>query len=240
MAEIVSRFGSKKKSYLYDKFRIDRKGFLSIMSYALGGVTHRMDNMHRGHAVCVLPIDRKNRKVYLLRNARPNRAFVSFPKLRRMVARIFRDAFVNEPVEVPAEAIWIYGVAAGMIDVDKDTYEPVETPEDAAVRELAEEMGLVVTKDQLTMIHEYHPSIGGSDELITLFFADVGEDVPMVKTHGDDLEVIETLRMDWDEAFGLLHDGSFCSASGIILLQRLESEDLVQKLHIANHVNRLG
>lgn len=240
MAEIISRFGSKQKTYRYGNFRIDRKGFLSILTYAFNGLPHRMENMHRGHAVCVLPIDRKNRKVYLLRNARPNRAFVTVRKLRDMIGRLFRDAFVNEEVEVDADDIWIYGVAAGMVDIDAETHEPAESEEDAAIRELKEEMGLVVTKEQLTRTHVYHPTIGGSDELITLFFADVGEDVPMVKPDGDDLEQIETLKMDWDEAFELLHDGKLCSASAIILVQRLEAEDLIQKLHIANHVNRLG
>ena len=57
---------------------------------------------------------------------------------------------------------WSYEFAAGVIDDG-------ESPEEAAVREVAEETGYIV--DNLVSLGEFYPSFGATNEIIYLFFA---------------------------------------------------------------------
>ena len=57
---------------------------------------------------------------------------------------------------------WSYEFAAGIIDRG-------ETPEQVAVREVREETGFIT--DKITLLGEFYPSFGATDEVIYLFHA---------------------------------------------------------------------
>jgi len=229
----IGSVGKGREQLVYRQFRVERKGFLSIVSYAIDGFAHRFDMMHRGHAVAVLPVDFRTREIYMLSEVRPNKPFATLDRGRAWLRKVFADAFTakDEAFTVNAHQARIYEVPAGMIDVDPKTGEPNETPEEAAVRELREETGLVVGTDCLMAIPPYFTSAGGSTELVHAFIASLPEGhlASRAPAGGDGSEEMDILKMSWEDAYDLLAAGDIETASTRLLLYKLEIIDVKER-----------
>ncbi|MFA5853615.1 MAG: NUDIX hydrolase [Patescibacteria group bacterium] len=223
MIEQVGRVGRAPERLVYRDLKLERKGFLSLFSFALDGSTHRFDGMARGPAVIVLPVDFARRELYMLREIRPLKPFAYFARAEEALRGLLKGASI-ESYEVEAEHARLYEMPAGMIDGD-------ETPEDAAVRELREETGLIIPTTRLRRVASAFPSIGGSTELVYLFIADLPETHAQDReeARGDGGEEIEILKMGWDDAFALLEKETLGVSSGL-LLRELKVLDMQRKL----------
>ncbi|MGN0902448.1 MAG: NUDIX domain-containing protein [Succinivibrio sp.] len=111
---------------------------------------------------------------------------------------------------------WLIEIVAGIIDKG-------ETPMQAALREVKEEIGLDLTEDRMKMILEEYPSPGGISEMCTLYVADA--DLSNLEKHGgldiegEDLRVFKANR---HEAYEQIEKGRIRNAIAIIALQHLE------------------
>ncbi len=223
--QMIGRIGKAPERIAYRGFRVERKGFLSVLSYAIDGY-RRYDMLERGQAAVVLPVDFRTRELYLLAELRANKPFGTTARGRAWIRKVLRDGFTTpgETFEVDAADIRIFEACAGMIDDDPATGEPSESPETAAVRELREETGLVVGEDRLIPVGNWFPSIGGSSELIHAYFADLPEGhlESRAEHSGDGSEEIDIYKMSWDEAFGLLDAGKIVTASTGLVLRELK------------------
>src|SRR5687768_11653554 len=74
--KIVSRVGSLAEAYVISDMRLERRGYLRIVSFAVEGSRHRSECLHRGSAVIVMPVDWERGIVYLITQPRPNKALV--------------------------------------------------------------------------------------------------------------------------------------------------------------------
>lgn len=228
--KMIGRVGKAPDRLTYRDFRVERKGFLSVLTYAIDGYPRRLEILERGHASVVLPVDFRTRELYLLAEIRANRPFGATESGRAWIRKAMRFGATakDDAFAVPAAEARIFEVAAGMIDADKSTGELLETPKAAAVRELREETGLVVDESRLIPVAGYFPSIGGSCEFVHAFIADLpeGHFEARVEPPGDGSEEIDVYVMSWDEAFGLLRDGRIETASTGLLLRELMIIDL--------------
>ena len=221
MPELVCRVGRLPEKYAYDGFRLERRGFLSVFSFAVSDRKRRQELMERGAAVIILPVDRANRKLYLIEQPRHSKAFVQTPSGREAVKKIMAEGPAR-PFEAGADKALALELPAGMIDGE-------EKPAQAAARELAEETGLDVAPDRLTEIKTFFTSFGGCTETITGFIADVGDGTPRVTACGDGEETIAVWKYGWDEAFELARAGRIESGPTILMLQALELGELRAK-----------
>lgn len=228
--QMIGRIGKAPDRLVYSGFRVERKGFLSIVTYAIAGHGRRLEMLERGHAAVVLPVDFRTRELYLLAEIRANKPFGAFERGRAWIRKVMRDAFTakDETFEIAAAEARIFEVCAGMIDADKETGELVETPKAAAVRELREETGLVIDEDRLIHVASYLPSVGGSCEMVHAYIADLpeGHADAIEPPPGDGNEEIDVYRMSWDEAFDLLKKGKIETASTGLMLRELRIIDL--------------
>lgn len=228
--QMIGRIGKAPERLVYRGFRVERKGFLSILTYAIDGHGRRLEMLERGHAAVVLPVDFRTRELYLLAEIRANKPFGAFESGRAWIRKVMRDGFTmpEETFEVPAAEARIFEACAGMIDADAATGAPLETPQAAAARELREETGLVVPEERMLHVASYLPSIGGSCEMVHAFFADLpeGHFESRVPPKGDGNEEIDVYRMSWNEAFGLLKTGKIETASTGLMLRELKLIDL--------------
>ena len=219
----IGHVGKSPERLIYRGFRVERKGFLTTLSYALDGLGRRFDMLHRGHAVAVLPVDFRTREIYMIAELRSNRPFGLLASGHAWIAKVLRDGFTapEEAYEIAADEARIYECPAGMIDGD-------EPPEDAAARELREETGLVAGTDRLIRVGPHFPSVGGSSEVVHLFIVDLadGHEAARVQTDGDGSESMDILKMSWDDAFGLMREGKIETTSTGLLLRELKIIDL--------------
>lgn len=215
--ELVRSIGTRPKTYRISDCRLERAGFLSVYSFDVNGEM-RMDLMDRGHAVVVLPVDWKNREIYMIEQPRPVKAFVADREAAAMLERARRDD-VDGAVEIPAQGVAVLEMPAGMIDAG-------ETAAQAASRELREETGLVVAPESLRKIAEYYPSVGGTTERMTAFFAELPDPVVMLDANGDGHERIDTWKMTFEEAWEQMRNGRIETASSMVLLRELKIIDL--------------
>ncbi len=211
MIEHVGRIGRAPERLVYRDLRLERKGFLSLFSFALDGVSHRFDGMARGEAVVMLPVDFARRELYLLREIRPLKPFSQSPEGQASLKKLLEGA-KNPEFEIGTDAARLYEMVAGMIDKG-------ETPEEAAVRELREEAGLIVPATCLRRVASALPSIGGSTELVHLYIVDLPEThaTDRIEAVGDGGEEIDILKMSWDDAFALLKKETMGVSSGLLL-----------------------
>lgn len=223
MIEQIGSVGRVPKRLSYRDLKLERKGFLSLFSFAFDGSTHRFDGMARGPAVVVLPADFARRELYMLRQIRPLKPFAHLASAQEALRTLLAGETV-EDYEIDADLARAYEMPAGMIDGD-------ETPEEAAVRELREETGLVVSTTCLRRVATVFPSIGGSTEFVHLFIADLPETHAQDReeAQGDGGEEIEILKMGWDDAFALLEKEMLGVSSGL-LLRELELLDMREKM----------
>ncbi len=211
MIEQIGRVGRAPERLAYRDIRLERKGFLSLFSFALEGASHRFDGMARGEAVVVLPVDFAKREVYMLREIRPLKPFAHTSEGKAVLASLRVDAY-GTAFDVDAEKAKIYEMPAGMIDKD-------ETPEEAVVRELREETGLMIPTTRLQRVVSAFPSIGGSTEVVHLFMADLPETHASDRQEaiGDGGEEIDILKMTWDDAFDLMKKETMGVSAGLLL-----------------------
>lgn len=220
MIERIGRIGRAPERLVYRDLRLERKGFLSLFSFAFDDVPHRYDGMARGEAVIVLPIDTKHRQLYMLREIRPLTVFARDPQGKEALARLMRGE-QGVDFEVSAESARMYELPAGMIDGN-------ETPEEAAVRELREETGLTIDATRLHRVVSAFPTIGGSIERVHLFIAEFPEThaADRQAAEGDGGEEIEILKMSWDDAFALVTEGKLEALATGLLLRELMIRDM--------------
>ncbi|WKZ29113.1 MAG: NUDIX domain-containing protein [Patescibacteria group bacterium] len=211
MIERIGRVGHAPERLVYRDLKLERKGFLSLFSFALESSSHRFDGMARGPAVVVLPADFARRELYMLHEIRPLKPFAHIAGPRETLSTLLEGAEVAR-CETSSDQARLYEMPAGMIDGD-------ETPEEAAVRELREETGLIIPTRCLRRVASVFPSIGGSTEFVHLFIADLPETHAQDRGEalGDGGEEIEILKMGWDDAFALLETETMGVSSGLLL-----------------------
>ena len=227
MPKLVRQFGDFPERYDFSEVRPVRTGFLNILAFRVAGLKHRMEMMVRGSAVAVLPVDFKNRRVYMIEQPRHLRVFARHKAGKEAVDKALRCSAAPELFSAEKEIIVVTEVPAGMIDSG-------ETPEQTAARELREETGIVVGQEALKPIRSYFPSIGGSTEELHLFLADLPDPLVWVDPAGDGTESIRVWEYSFKEAFARLEAGQVEGASSIILLQHLRIMDLENKLMRGN------
>ena len=224
MLQMIGRVGKGPSRLTYRDFRVERKGFLSVLSYEIAGA-RRFDMLERGHAAVILPIDRRTRELYMLAEIRAHKPFGATERGRAWVRQVLRDgAEADATFEIPAEEARIFEASAGMIDADPETGELLETPKTAAVRELREETGLAASEEGLIHVGTWFSSIGGSCEMIHGFFADLPADHAETRgePRGDGSEEMDIYRMTWDDAFDLLAKGKIETSSTWVMLAELK------------------
>lgn len=93
------------------------------------------------------------------------------------------------PLLSKQDSAWIYELPAGIID-------PEETPEQAAVREVHEETGLTISKNNLRRIGRFATSPGRTNEFITLFMCRV-DDMTGFREFGGLPDEIGSIKNNW-------------------------------------------
>lgn len=121
-----------------------------------------------------------------------------------------------------------YPVRSFQYQLPSGTIDPGEAPEEAAIRELEEETGLVVAPGKLMPLGSFYPSFGATNEEIFLFAAECSE---LKSAHTEVSEVIELSFEDPEYVLQLVADGTFCHAAGLAALLRytLRQQQLQQQ-----------
>lgn len=120
------------------------------------------------------------------------------------LVRQYRKALEMETLEIPA----------GKIDAG-------EKPEECAVRELEEEIGMKA-QNGLTFMTRIASAVGFSDEIIYIYLAD---DIDVSKQNLDDDEFLNVERYQLDEVVALINNGTIIDAKTIIAIQKLILKD---------------
>lgn len=213
--KIVSRVGVLADAYVISDMRLDRRGYLRIVTFKVAGAKRRNECMHRGSAVIVMPVDWARGIVYLIVQPRPNKALVRHPEAAAALALTQTEGRCADEIVVPASAMHVIDCPAGMIDGG-------ESEESAAVREVKEETGFVIDESRLTRVSDHFTSVGGSTERHVCFIADVGGLTLEPKADGDGDERIETRVFSFAEASDLLRSGRTDTGSLALMLRELK------------------
>ncbi len=110
-----------------------------------------------------------------------------------------------------ASKAWTWEIIAGMVETGS-------TPNETIIREIAEETGYRVS--QVTLLFEFYPSPGGSNERIYLYYVKINQK-KRVHPRGDILsegEDILTQEFSFTEVFGMMDSGEIIDAKTIIAL----------------------
>ena len=113
---------------------------------------------------------------------------------------------------------WLIEIVAGMIDKG-------ETPEEAAVREVKEEIGISIEKSDLHFVTSDYPTPGGASELVTLYIADC--DLSKLKKHGgldSEGEDIRVFKAKLADAYENVKNGRIHNSIAIIAIQHMMLE----------------
>lgn len=123
-----------------------------------------------------------------------------------VLVRQYRHALGRFVLEVPAGGV-----------------DPVEEPEDAAVRELAEEVGL--RPGRIDHLARFHNSVGWSTECTDIYLArELAEAPPPEDFHAVHEEAhMEVVRLPLDAAIDAVHDGTITDSKTIIALLRTQA-----------------
>lgn len=93
---------------------------------------------------------------------------------------------------------WRPGVAGDIVEIVAGTLDkPGEDPRDAMKREIMEEIGYET--DSIKLIDECYMSPGGSTEVITIYYAEVSNQVEEGGGHASEHEEIDIVFMNYDE-----------------------------------------
>jgi hypothetical protein len=216
MATRIGHIGRPHGPYRYCDVRCERAGFLNIYTFRVDTMSYRVEMMDRGNAAVVLPVDFAARTITLIEQPRFLLAFAEAPIMRMLVERARKapGTIVPGHVDISQSLVLASEMPAGMVDGD-------ETAEEAAVRELFEETGILVGTDKLIHVADYFPSIGGTTERLSAFIADVSGTTPDLTHAGDGDESITVWQYTFDEVFAMAKQGRFRSASMNILLREL-------------------
>ncbi len=112
-----------------------------------------------------------------------------------------------------------YSVGKTLLEVPAGTIDPGESPDDTAVRELAEETGYRAGK--IVRVSEWYVSPGVMNERMYLYVCDDLQPGP-TETQAD--ERLEPVIVSWNEALAMVHDGRIEEAKkllAILLCHRL-------------------
>ncbi len=110
---------------------------------------------------------------------------------------------------------WLIEPAAGGI-------EKGETPKETCIREGFEEVGAVLSIEDLEFIAQYYPSPGGSGEIHHLYAAEIdASTLPDYAGLIEECEDIKILKIPFEEAYKKLQNKNYRAASTIIALQWL-------------------
>jgi len=126
-----------------------------------------------------------------------------------------RDVFVfNEEFRIGGFEI---GANPYMLEISAGHMEADENPQEAAARELKEEIGL--TAKRLEFVYDYMPSAGISTELITAYIGEV--DSTEATQHGglaNETEFIRAHVMPVAEAFAMMEANQILNVSALLML----------------------
>lgn len=119
---------------------------------------------------------------------------------------------------------WLIEIVAGMIDKG-------ESEEQAAIREVKEEIGVSLTQKQLVRVTAQYPTPGGASELTTLFIADT--DLKDLEKHGGldtEGEDIRVFKAPLKAAYENVLNGRIHNSVAIIGIQHmmLEKDKVLQ------------
>lgn len=93
---------------------------------------------------------------------------------------------------------WRPGSASDLVEIVAGTLDkPGEDPRDAMKREIMEEIGYET--DSIKLIDECYMSPGGTTEIITIYYAEVSNQVEEGGGHASEHEEIDILYMDYQE-----------------------------------------
>jgi ADP-ribose pyrophosphatase len=101
-----------------------------------------------------------------------------------------------------------YEVPAGKID-------PGESQDNTAIRELAEEAGVVA--GNMAYLGHFYPCIGYSDEVIHFYIA---WDLDLIEQDTDHDEFVEQVRIPFKEAVAMVHNGEINDGKTVVCLLR--------------------
>jgi ADP-ribose pyrophosphatase len=205
MAKVFAQVGRQPERLLLRGIRAERRGYLSVFGYRADG--HSKEVVERGHAVAVLPVNFRRRVAYLVEQARPAAAFAS------AAGRAALETGTD--MTVTYQDVAALDFCAGMIDAG-------ETPEQAAVRELAEETGIIVQPEHLRRLFTYFNSVGCMTETTACFLAELPDPLPHEPPVGDGEENITVWEMTFDEVSAALDAGRIRTSSGVALAQYLK------------------
>ena len=108
---------------------------------------------------------------------------------------------------------WRYPLGKYSLEIAAGRIEPGHTPEETAARELEEEMGLRAR--ELQRIGEFNVAPGYCEERIFVYLA---KGLEPCEQNLDDDEEIDVVRMPFDEALAMVHNGEIDDAKSIITL----------------------
>lgn len=232
--ERIGTCGAPPDEYVISQVRLERRGYYSVLSYAVEGLRHwmevivRRDGANRPYkaAAFVLPVDFANREVYLIRAPRHNRYFVRTAEGLASLERALRDGGDPRRRVVPADVIDNWDTAAGMV-------EPGEPDDLAALREAEEELGMKLERSRLNHVCSMNGSIGVLAENLEGYVYPLEGRVDTVAPKGDGDERHAVWRLSFEEAFDLLDRGEFPNAGGRTLIAHLRILDLQKQLATA-------
>ncbi|TVR81538.1 MAG: NUDIX domain-containing protein [Chitinophagaceae bacterium] len=131
-----------------------------------------------------------------------------YHKIRKTIILVsqFRYA-VNDRIKEP-----LLEAVAGIVDSHD------KTPEQAAIRELKEETGIRLKKENLIFLTEIFPSPGYTSEKIFIYLGLIDEDIEIKKTAGVETEneYIETVEIPVKEFYKSCSDGRVADAKTVI------------------------
>lgn len=218
MAERIAEVRGLAEQYMFLECRLERKGYITVVSFAVAGEPHRFEVMERGSAAVILPIDAARRELFMVEQPRYTRAFVNTPGASAAFVQATQGASSGE-FQVAGSAVHALELPAGMIDDG-------ETPLETAIRELKEETGFVVARESLKYVGTVYSSSGISTERLFLYIAFLPESAARIEPNGDDSERFVIWKLSWDEAFDLMRRAHIENGASSILLRELRIMEL--------------
>jgi ADP-ribose pyrophosphatase len=130
---------------------------------------------------------------------------------------VHRGAVALVPMVDPSHVCLVrnerHAVGETLLEVPAGTIDPGETPDQTALRELAEETGY--RAGRITHIRDWFVSPGVMTERMFLYLC---EDLHPGAAHNQPDERLQTMIVPWSEALAMAHDGQIRDAKSILAL----------------------